>query len=357
MNIFEDFFNKKMTVEEFVSLVSGASDDSKLKEGLQTFNPNSPEEYLTQIFTHIMLKDASFRKSFLKKLEIADGNWQFDAERFGAAEINGEPQKGEMDVFGEDESTKALLIIENKLESEIGLAQPRKYAKFFDPQQDKKEGEKDYSEYTKYVVVLTKFSGLITYWDSRKGGIKEKIITALQNDIDNKIGKGKYICKHIYWYEIYNLLKDNFEDKKIQQELLAFLEKENLDKTWYMDMGCPFWRKDFNDAYKAFAQKHNLPKSNNINKTTRVEKRIEDGRTKRFVKPNLGIINLSDNTYFAGARIQGARAAEQKGNCYLLQLVVNGKNLDLSKFVDNNVEKFFDNTVCSDMILEAFGKK
>ena len=197
MNIFEDFFNKKMTVEEFVSLVSGASDDSKLKEGLQTFNPISPEEYLTQIFTHIMLKDASFRKSFLEKLEIADGNWQFDAERFGAAEINGEPQKGEMDVFGEDESTKALLIIENKLESEIGLAQPRKYAKFFDPQQDKKEGEKDYSEYTKYVVVLTKFSGLITYWDSRKGGIKEKIITALQNDIDNKIGKGKYICKHI----------------------------------------------------------------------------------------------------------------------------------------------------------------
>ena len=178
MNIFEDFFNKKMTVEEFVSLVSVASDDSELKEGFQTFNPNSPEEYLTQIFTHIMLKDASFRKSFLEKLEIADGNWQFDAERFGAAEINGEPQKGEMDVFGEDESTKALLIIENKLESEIGLAQPRKYAKFFDPQQDKKEGEKDYSEYTKYVVVLTKFSGLITYWNSYEGGIKEKIVSA-----------------------------------------------------------------------------------------------------------------------------------------------------------------------------------
>lgn len=71
-----------MTVEEFVSLVSVASDDSELKEGFQTFNPKSPEEYLTQIFTHIMLQDDSFRKAFLEKLEIADGKWNFESEHF-----------------------------------------------------------------------------------------------------------------------------------------------------------------------------------------------------------------------------------------------------------------------------------
>ncbi len=351
MNIFESLYkccneNTKAPFESYKDFAD------KVETYCKQLDRNPKEEFLTQIFTNIMLQDDSFRKAFSEKLVIANGDWNFKAEY-----IEPGHSEAEMDVFGESESTKSLLIIENKLDSEIDLEQPKKYAGVFTPQQDKKDGEKDYSEYSKYIVVLTKFSGLITYWNSYEGGIKEKIVSALQNEIDNEFGKGKYICKHIYWHEVYTLLENNFTDKKIQQELLAFLKNQNLDQEWCQDMGCPFWRKDFNDAYKAFAQKYNLPKSNNINKTTRVEKRIEDGRTKRFIKPNLGIINLSDNTYFAGARIQGARAAEQKGNCYLLQLVVNGKNLDLSKFVDNNVEKFFDNKECSDMILEAFGKK
>ena len=70
MNIFESFYNKRMTIEEFVSSLSSAMDVSELKKGFEKFNPNSPEEYLTQIFTHIMLQDDSFRKAFLEKLEI-----------------------------------------------------------------------------------------------------------------------------------------------------------------------------------------------------------------------------------------------------------------------------------------------
>ena len=341
MNIFESFYNKRMKIEEFISSLSSTRDD--LKKGFENFNPNSPEEYLTQIFTHIMLQDDSFREAFLKKLVIANGDWKFEAERFGAGEINGEPQKGEMDVFGYSKSTKSLLIIENKLESEIGLDQPKKYATFFDPQQDKKEGEEDYSEYTKYVVVLTKFSGLITYWDSRKGGIKEKIITALQNDIDNKIGKGKYICKHIYWYEIYNLLKDNFEDKKIQQELLAFLKSQNLDQSWCQDMGCPYWRQEFIKEFNKFADLKGLKK-----------KSVPDP-LKKDGKPNIRAIELpGKDNYFGGARIQGARRAEINKNYSLLQINVNGKVKDLSDYINDPAECIKQS---AEMILEAYGKK
>ena len=116
-------------------------------------------------------------------------------------------------------------------------------------------------------------------------------------------------------------------------------------------MGCPFWRKDFNNAYKAFAQKHNLPQPDNINKTTRTEKNKEG---KEIIKPNLGIIKLSGaDDYFAGARIQGARAAEKSGNCSMLQLVINGKAYDIP--FDEDVEQCLRN--CSGAISEAYGKK
>ena len=352
MNIFESLYNgyEKSTIapfDKYENFIKG------IKPYCKQPKRNPKEEFLTQVFVNIMLQDDSFLKAFGEKLEIADGNWGFEAERFGSAEINGETTNGEMDVFGESESTKSLLIIENKLDSEIDLEQPKKYAGVFTPQQDKKDTGKDYSEYTKYVVVLTKFSGLITYWNSYEGGIKEKIVSALQNEMDKEIGKGKYICKHIYWHEVYTLLENNFSNTEMQQELLAFLKSQNFDKEWYQDMGCPFWRKDFNNAYKAFAKKHNLPQSGNINKATWT-KRDKEGKKEPDIKPHLGIIKLSGtDDYFAGARIQGARAAEKSGNCSMLQLVVNGKAHDI--LFDENVEQCLKN--CSDAILEAYGKK
>ena len=333
MNIFEDLYNccnekTKAPFKKYKNFLTGVEPYCKQARR------NPKEEFLTQIFTHIMLKDILFSKAFLNKLEIANCNWNFEAERSGSVEKDGKIIKGEMDVFGTAEND--LLIIENKLDSEIDLDQPEKYKNICER----------YKQERKYIVVLTKFSGLITYWNSYEGGIKEKIISALEDCI----GKG-YICKHIYWYEVYTLLENNFLDMDMQQELLAFLKSQNLDQEWHQDMGCPFWRKDFNNAYKAFAKKHNLPQPGNINITTRIEKN-EEG--KEDIKPRLGIIKLSGtDDYFAGARIQGARAAEKSGNCSMLQLVVNGKAHDI--LFDENVEQCLKN--CSDAILEAYGKK
>ena len=336
MNIFESFYNKRITIEEFVSSLSSASDE--LKRGFESFNPNSPEEYLTQIFTHIMLQDASFRKAFFEKLVIANGDWNFKAEY-----IEPGHSEAEMDVFGESESTKSLLIIENKLDSEIDLEQPKKYADVFTPQQDKKDGEKDYSEYSKYIVVLTKFSGLITHWNSYEGGIKEKIVSALQNEIDHKFGKGKYICKHIYWHEVYELLKNNFTDKKIQQELLAFLKNQNLDQEWCQDMGCPYWRQEFIKEFNKFADLNGL------------EKKSVPDPFKKDRTPNISAIGLhGEGNYFGGARIQGARRAEVFKNYSLLQINVNGKVKDLSDYINDPAECIKHS---AEMILEAYGKK
>lgn len=341
MNIFEDFYNKKMTIEEFVSSLSSAMDVSELKKGFWKFNPNSPEEYLTQIFTHIMLKDASFLKTFLEKLEIADGDWEFWAEYSYSIKSNDrkKPQKGEMDVFGKSESAKSLLIIENKLNSEIGLEQPEKYAEVFNINAEKTS----YSEYTKYVVVLTKFSGLITYWNSYEGGIKEKTVSALQNEIDKKIGKGKYICKHIYWHEVYTLLENNFSNTEMQQELLAFLKSQNLDQSWYQDMGCPYWRLEFIKEFNKFADLKGL------NKKSVPDPLKKDG------KPNIRAIELpGKDNYFGGARIQGARCAEKNKNYSLLQINVNGKVKDLSDYINDPAECIKQS---AEMILEAYGKK
>ena len=201
---------------------------------------------------------------------------------------------------------------------------------------------------TKHIVTLTKFSGLITCWDSSQSCIKKKVIEALKEHIDKKVS-GKYLCNHIYWHEVYSLLENNFSDEKIQEQLLEFLNMQRLSQSWYQDMGCPFWRKGFSDAYKEFALKNNLPKSGNINQTTWKDK---EGN----VKPHLGIIKLAGtDDCFAGARLQGARAAEKSGNYSLLQLNVNGKSWDLSQFFDNNAQKCVEK--CSDTILKAYGKK
>ena len=50
MNIFEDFYKKKITIEDFLSELSPISNVNQLREGLNKFNKKSPEEYLTQIF-------------------------------------------------------------------------------------------------------------------------------------------------------------------------------------------------------------------------------------------------------------------------------------------------------------------
>ena len=352
MNIFESLYNccNENTKSPFESYKDFTD---KVETYCKQAKRNPKEEFLTQVFSHIMLKDASFRKAFLKKLVIANGNWKFWAEYSYSVESADEqkseksvesnekkkPQKGEMDVFGESESIKSLLIIENKLDSEIGLEQPKKYAEVFNVNDEKKR----YSEYTKYVVVLTKFSGLITYWNSSEGAIKGKIVSALQKKIDNDFGKGKYICKHIYWHEVYELLKNNFSDTEMQQELLAFLQSQNLDKDWCQDMGCPYWRQEFIKEFNKFADLKGLKKKSVSNPLKK------DG------KPNISAINLhGDGNYFGGARIQGARRAEVCKNYSLLQINVNGKVKDLSDYINDPAECIKQS---AEMIFEAYCKK
>ena len=334
MNIFESLYNcyEKNTIAPFEKQEKYAN----FIKGVETYckqpDRNPKEEFLTQIFTHVMLQDDSFRKAFLEKLEIADGKWEFNAEY-----IEPGHSEAKMDVFCKSESIKSLLVIENKIDSEIRMTQLKNYAQVFH------EEKMRYPEYAKYIVALTKFSGLISSWNSYEGGIKEKIVSALQNEIDNKFDKGKYICKQIYWHEVYELLKNNFTDKKIQQELLAFLKNQNLDQEWCQDMGCPYWRQEFIKEFNQVADLNGL------------EKKSVPDPFKKDRNPNISAIGLhGEGNYFGGARIQGARRAEVFKNYSLLQINVNGKVKDLSDYINDPAECIKQS---AEMIFEAYCKK
>ena len=79
MNIFESLYNccNENTKAPFESYKDFAD---KVETYCKQPDRNPKEEFLTQIFTHIMLQDDSFRKAFLEKLEIADAKWEFYAE-------------------------------------------------------------------------------------------------------------------------------------------------------------------------------------------------------------------------------------------------------------------------------------
>ena len=324
MNIFENLYaacnkdTEKPFEEKFPAFITG------VRPYCQKPARNPREEFLTQVFRHIMLEDPPFRKAFLQKLNIEESNWHFDAEHGEKGE------NGEMDIFGT--SSEALLIIENKLGSEIGLAQAQKYAQIC----------RNHTEKKKYIVVLTKFSGMIPYWNSYKSGIQKQITDALQKDIESIVPQ-TYTCRHIYWHEVYTLLKENFSDKNLLPQLLDYLKMDHLDQYWLQDMGCPFWRQAFIQEFNNFAQKNNLP-----------QKRIPEP-LKKGEKPNIAVIRLKgENNCFGGARIQGARRAEACGNHSLLQINVNGKSIDLSECIN-------DPALCisksAELIKEAYSKK
>lgn len=287
---------------------------------------NSMEEFLTQIFTCIMLADHRFREAFLNKLSIGNGQWEFEAEY----NLRKDGIKGEMDVFGKSEN--AVLIIENKISSEISPAQPEKYAAIC----------QSYSQPEKYIAVLTKFSGLLTFWNSYQGSVKDQMLNALQKHIDNRF-PGEYRYRQIYWHEICELVRNNFSDRTMQIQLLDFLKSQKLDEYWYEDMGCPYWRREFIKEFNKFALQHGLP-----------PKAVPEPLNEKN-KPNIRLIplNCPDN-YFGGARIQGARAAENGGNFSLLQINVNGRCKDLSSYINDPAECIAES---ADMILEAYGKR
>ena len=289
---------------------------------------NPKEEFLTQIFSCLMLKDDVFRKAFLDKLEIPDVGWKFKAE----SNVRSGNDKGEIDVLGTAE--KAILIIENKLGAEISLKQPEIYARIFESN----------SLAEKYIVVLTKFSGLIPFWNSYEGSIKSCIINALKKHIDTALGNEQYVCNHIYWHEVYDLLKKHFSDKKMQKHLLEFFESETLDQSWHQDMGCAFWRREFIKEYNKFAKQNGLPE------------KIVPEPLKKNRKPNIQLISLQgEGNYFGGARIQGARCAETYNNDSLLQININGvKARDLSDYIDDPARCISES---ADLILKAYGKK
>ena len=151
-----------------------------------------------------------------------------------------------------------------------------------------------------------------------------------------------------YWFRQFKeeplrvMMENNFTDTEMQQELLVFMKSQNLDKDWYQDMGCPFWRKDFIEEFNKFAQDHKLPKK-------QIPEPIQkDG------SPNIRTIELpGEGNYFGGARIQGARRAEAYKNYSLLQINVNGKTKDLSKYIDDPAECIKQS---AEMILDAYGK-
>ena len=344
MNIFESFYNKRMTIEEFVSSLSSASDE--LKRGFESFNPNSPEEYLTQIFTHIMLQDDSFRKAFLEKLEIADGNWFFESEHFesgvnekGEAIVDEEGKiiQGEMDVFGTTEND--LLIIENKIGDRIEKKQPGKYAKLYN---DKYPGDKR----KKHLIVLAKFSDLMpkSDWDG-----EECIKQHLTKELRVICNKHNFNSNYIYWYEVYHLLEKYLSDNKIKTQLLEFLSNQNLDQEWCRDIGSSDWRKRLIEAYNDFADKNSIEKL-----------------SEKSCGYKLGPLG-NNKICFIGSRVQGARSAEaaaqkDKNNelCCFLKLEIKNKSgkkeyIDLSDCCYAPIETIIKN--CSGAILEAYGKK
>lgn len=332
MNIFEDFYKKKITIEDFLSELSPISNVNQLREGLNKFNKKSPEEYLTQIFTYIMLGDKRFKKEFFKTIGIFKGNFKPVAEY----KFNG--SKKEIDVFAQDE--KNILIIENKIGDRIEAVQPETYLSLcntnFPVKTDKRK---------RYFVVLAKFSDLMPKSESDWDGdvcIKKHLNKKVQNICENSCKKAKYKSKfkghYIYWYEIYDLLEKYFSNNKIKADLLEFLRNQNLNQEWCRDIGSPDWRKRFIEAY------------NNL-------ENIEP-----FSKPSCGrsLGPLGNNKIcFIGSRVQGARAAEneaaknKEAGCFLKLEIKNKSNteyIDLSNCCYSPIDEIIDE------ILKAYKK-
>ena len=321
-----------MTVEEFVSLVSVASDDSKLKEGLQTFNPNSPEEYLTQIFTHILRSEDRFRKEFLKIIGIENSESEFD---FTAEKKFGESQR-EIDIFAK--SSNAILIIENKIGDHIKSEQPENYVDLYNKtfSEDKRK---------KYLVVLAKFSDLMpeSDWDGEKR-IKQHLTEKLRAVCE----KYNFNSKYIYWHEVYSLLEKYLKNDKIKIQLLEFLSNQHLNQEWCRDIGSSDWRKRLIEAYNDFADKNSIEKL-----------------SVKSCGYKLGPLG-NNKICFIGSRVQGARSAEMAAQkdendelCCFLKLEIKNKSskkyIDLSDCCYGPIKDIIDK--CSAAILEAYGKK
>lgn len=330
MNIFEDFYNKKISKEEFLSALSPASHESELREGLEKFNKNSPEEYLTQIFAHILRSEDRFRKEFLKSIGIENFESHFDF----TAEKKFDGSHREIDIFAK--SDNAILIIENKIGDHIKVAQPEEYARLYDEKFPKDEKKR-------HLIVLAKFSDLMpeSDWDGEKC-IKKHLTGKLQE----KCEQYKFKCQYIYWYEVCSLLDKYFSSGKIKVALLEFLKNQNLDQEWYRDIGCPDWRKRLIEAYNDFADKNSIDKLSKRGK--------------------LGPVG-NNKICFIGSRVQGARSAEaaaQKDKndelCCFLKLEIKNKSgkkeyIDLSDCCYDPIETIIEN--CSEAILEAYGKR
>lgn len=333
MNIFEDLYSKKITIEEAMSYLKLAGEaKEEFKKGYEKFNKNSPEEFLTQIFTHIMLKDSCFQKEFLKTVGIKNFESNFDF----TAEKKFEGSQREIDIFAETHDT--ILIIENKIGDRIKSKQPDTYAELYNEKfpEDKKQ---------KHLIVLAKFSDLMP--ESDWNG--EECIN------EHLKGKLQYICEpynfesyYIYWYEVYDLLVEHFSNGKIKIDLLEFLRHQNLNQKWCRDIGSPDWRKRLIEAYNGFADKNSIEKL-----------------SEKSCGYKLGPLG-NDKICFIGSRVQGARSAEMAAKkdkndelCCFLKLEIKNKSgkkyIDLSDCCYGPIEEIIQK--CSGAILEAYGKK
>ncbi len=334
-NIFEDLYANVAAVAGTVSsLLTEKRARDKFRQGLAKYNKNAPEEYLTQIFTHIMLGDPSFRKAFLRFAGV--GNAEDDFEF--TAEYKFPGSKSEIDVYAS--SRNDVLIIENKLGDHIKSAQPQNYAKLY---LENHPGDKR----NRHFVVLAKFSDLAD--GSEWNGVGDLDLSGtLRNELAAVWGGNPFTCRYIYWYEVYGLLEKHFGNAGIKADLLDFLKKQNLSESWCSDIGSPEWRRELGVAYDKFAAANGLPL-------------LSPASTARKLGP-LGNRKIC----FVGSRVQGARSAElaaEKAHdprlcCFLKLEIKNAREVqyvDLSECCREPVETIIGK--CADDVLRAYGKK
>ncbi len=286
----------------------------ELRKGIKKYHGHTGrkalEEFTTQILTYYLLepKEKNFRREFLKLMGIEN----FPDFKFIAEKSYG---RDRMDIYGESQSGKIELAIENKLGSEINIEQPKRYASYL---------LKENSEYQKHVIILAVYSGLIEEWNSDKVfDLKTHINQVFQDQMPKDIK-----CRYIYWHQIFHLLK-YIENSGKRTQLNAMFKhrwdtKFSLQDEFCADIGSGYWRRQLVIAYNFFAEENNLKSI-----------KIPDALGKNG-KPNLGPVRIPASTgkmEFQGARLQGARNAKCQT---LLQFHCNGKVFDLSDEIANS---------------------
>ena len=173
---------------------------------LSSSKRNPFEDYLTEIFAHVLRKRKDIFLKMLKKFEISNlnelGRYNVKTQKT-FSKINDQHSDSRLDIFIELIDQKEIIIFESKIGSGEGYEQLKKYAKQLESFVDSEN---------KVLIYITRD------YDPKN---KDNIFSECKNKDNLKF-------KPIRWYEMYNFLNKYKKNDPLIEEVLKFMEENNL---------------------------------------------------------------------------------------------------------------------------------